>query len=580
MAFQGLAVIGAQTAAAAVSCSFAGGVVSITASANTDAVVAQIQSNTQIFFNGSSVLCGPTVLTTNTTAINITGGVGDQTVTIRLNDSAGALADWGKINWTVAGGSDGAAGDNLRISNASGASDPVDIAAGVSGIDLNNDGDLDVVQSGFENFTFEAAPNGGNVINLGGSTATGAPFASNVKGDAGNGCASNVGLCANGGTDANEFTGGSGNDTMITSGADTFAGGLGDDSMDGAADSTVDYSSSTAAVTVDLTAGIASGQGTDTLSAGIDNVIGSPQGDTLNGDASANTITPGAGDDKVDGAAGLDTVSYSDATAAVTVDLTAGTATGGSGSDTLKGIENATGSAFNDTLTGDTGDNVLKGGAGNDTLAGNKGTNTLEGGAGVDAVDYSWSADPVVLALNCTVTPGSGATTGTVDTIKTMENATLTTGDDTFIGNEFGNTVWPNGGQNSLNGDCVAGGAGGGDTTNYSVGYTEGVTVNMAGGSTAGDSALNFENAIGTAFNDFITGNAASNTIQGGKGSDSIRGGAGDDTLRGQGGNDVVRGGSGDDDMFGGPGKKDQGFGGSGTDLCKGFEKRKGCEIH
>ena len=43
---------------------------------------------------------------------------------------------------------------------------------------------------------------------------------------------------------------------------------------------------------------------------------------------------------------------------------------------------NATGSAFNDTLTGSDGDNGLRGGAGADTLAGD---------AGVDTVDYAAS---------------------------------------------------------------------------------------------------------------------------------------------------------------------------------------------
>ena len=34
----------------------------------------------------------------------------------------------------------------------------------------------------------------------------------------------------------------------------------------------------------------------------------------------------------------------------------------------------------------------------------------------------------------------------------TVENAILGTGNDIFTGSAFNNTVWPNGGQNSLNG--------------------------------------------------------------------------------------------------------------------------------
>ena len=54
----------------------------------------------------------------------------------------------------------------------------------------------------------------------------------------------------------------------------------------------------------------------------------------------------------------------------------------------------------------------------------------------------------------------------------TVENAILGTGNDTFTGSSFNNTVWPNGGQNSLNGcpDAVQGC--GIDTVNYSTGYT------------------------------------------------------------------------------------------------------------
>ncbi len=62
----------------------------------------------------------------------------------------------------------------------------------------------------------------------------------------------------------------------------------------------------------------------------------------------------------LDGAAGNDTVSYAFASAGVTVSLaSAGAqATGGSGSDTLISIENLIGSGFNDSLTGNAGNNV------------------------------------------------------------------------------------------------------------------------------------------------------------------------------------------------------------------------------
>ncbi|MBE9177903.1 hypothetical protein IQ268_04810 [Oculatella sp. LEGE 06141] len=54
------------------------------------------------------------------------------------------------------------------------------------------------------------------------------------------------------------------------------------------------------------------------------------------------------------------------------------------GQDTIAHIENVTGTAYDDTLTGDDGVNVLKGGAGNDTLIGAGGNDLLYGQAGND----------------------------------------------------------------------------------------------------------------------------------------------------------------------------------------------------
>ena len=193
----------------------------------------------------------------------------------------------------------------------------------------------------------------------------------------------------------------------------------------------------------------------------------------------------------------------------------------------------------------------------------------------------------MTLALNCGGVAGTGDAGEDVDVIDTMENAILTADDDAFCGNGFANTVWPNGGQNSLEGDGAGGGicvgtpaAAGGDVLDYSVGYETGVSVNMAGGATAGDSAVGFENAKGTEFADSFTGNEASNTLKGAKGQDNIRGGSGDDTLGGAGGNDVIRGGSGDDDLKGGAGN-DYLNGGGGDDFCKsgkGKDKVVKCE--
>ncbi len=60
---------------------------------------------------------------------------------------------------------------------------------------------------------------------------------------------------------------------------------------------------------------------------------------------------------------GVDTVSYETATSGVRVNLgsTSTQSTGGAGNDRLSGFENLTGSAHADTLTGSSGNNVIRG---------------------------------------------------------------------------------------------------------------------------------------------------------------------------------------------------------------------------
>ena len=83
---------------------------------------------------------------------------------------------------------------------------------------------------------------------------------------------------------------------------------------------------------------------------------GSAHGDTLTGNAGANWISVGNGNDTVDGARhASDTYDVAAAETGVTVDLGAGTSTGGSGTDTLKHIEDVSGSDFDDTPHGQLG---------------------------------------------------------------------------------------------------------------------------------------------------------------------------------------------------------------------------------
>ena len=114
---------------------------------------------------------------------------------------------------------------------------------------------------------------------------------------------------------------------------------------------TASYAGAPGGVTVDLGSGSATGDGADTLT-GVTNVIGSAFDDTLIGNASANRLNAGGGDDLLigragndllDGGSGSNTADYSLAAASVAVNIAAGVADpdGDGGSDTFIDIENA-----------------------------------------------------------------------------------------------------------------------------------------------------------------------------------------------------------------------------------------------
>ena len=613
-AFQALSVIGATTASAAVtSCSFSGGVLTV-GIAGAEVVSQDVAGN--ILFTGAlTSTLGGTCATSvnanvgNVTAINITGPAGasltNESLTIDT-EFATETVSYGAINWTVNLGENGAVppGDTFVVTNAGSLDDGVETDWGVSGVDLDADGDLDVVLGGIETSTHTTGTGTndevGDTVNAGGSTATGAAYATAITIAGGAGVGDQV------------LTGGAGSDTITGGGGDdTLAGGLGNDSLTGGGgQDAADYSASTTAVVVTLgPPGVGSGEGLDSLTT-IEDVIGSPQGDSLTGDANANVLTPGAGDDTVTGGAGEDTYDASDATEALTIDIGAGTSTGGSGTDTLATIENANGGGGDDSITGGSGANVIDGNGGNDTLAGGAGDgdglDEFDGGSGIDTIDYGANTESTTVDLFdgvnvCLTFDGfcsdANGVSGEGDEIlsNSIENSILGSGNDVFTGSSFNNIVWPNGGQNALNGcpDAVQGC--GIDTVNYSQGYEAGVTVNLAGGGTSGgnaDSIVGFTNAVGSAFadniigtdtnvgnslkggkgNDTISGNNGPDFINGGAQNDKIRGGAGEDSIKGAGGKDNIRGSGGADDIHGGKGK-DYCDGGGGNDHIKACEK-------
>lgn len=384
---------------------------------------------------------------------------------------------------------------------------------------------------------------------------------------------------------ANTLTGGAGNDILVGGGgADNLAGGEGND--------TASYDTAVALVVASLAKpddnrGDAQG---DTFYS-IENLTGSDFSDTLYGNTVGNILRGGKGNDTLigngggdqfDGGDNIDTVSYANVNVGVTAHLATGSQAFNSGAaagDTYTDIENLTGSAFNDTLVGDSGRNELNGGEGDDVLDGGAGTlgDKLNGANGTDVVSYASAAASVTLNLN---TGGTGGD-ATADEYIDIENVIGSEFDDQIEGDAQSNTLSGGAGKDVIKGgggnDVLNGGDGddtlsnlgagshsynggeGTDTVTYA-GFETSINVNL--GSTDqnsnGAGGLQFfnsiENLIGGNKDDQLFGDSSKNVLSGGAGNDTLNGAAGDDTLGGGEGDDTLIGGVGSDEHRGGEG--------------------------
>lgn len=123
--------------------------------------------------------------------------------------------------------------------------------------------------------------------------------------------------------------------------------------------------------------------------------------------AVTSKVTPAP--DTWDGGSGINTAYFAGIDTPITVNLANGTARRDHGDVSFGGvdlinIQNAVGSAHDDTLTGDAGPNtlwghdgndLLIGGAGDDTLDGRQGNDVLRGGEGVDVIRGASGADEI-----------------------------------------------------------------------------------------------------------------------------------------------------------------------------------------
>ncbi len=354
---------------------------------------------------------------------------------------------------------------------------------------------------------------------------------------------------------ADTLNGGGGNDTLYGfAGDDLLNGGTGKDTMYGAAGNdtyVVDSSTDVVVENADEGTDTVQSSATYTLSANVENLsltgsaaisgTGNDLDNVITGNAKNNTLAGLAGADTLIGGAGIDTASYAASDAGVNVSLQIAATSGGHAEgDTLSGIENLTGSAFNDMLEGDAG------------------TNVLAGGAGIDTLTYVHAAAGVVVSLASTkaqATAGAGS-----DTISGFENLIGTNFNDTLTGSSVANVIF------GLDGnDAIDGGAGadlmiGGNGSDVYKVDNVGDVVDETGtdGADTVASSVSFSlsdgvHALGTIENLTLIGSAAIS----GTGTDlanTIIGNSGANALYGLGGDDIIDGGAGNDSMYGGVG--------------------------
>ncbi|MBN1956655.1 MAG: cadherin-like domain-containing protein [Desulfuromonadales bacterium] len=301
----------------------------------------------------------------------------------------------------------------------------------------------------------------------------------------------------------------------------------------------------------------------------------------ITGSDGNDTIDAGGGDDSVNAGVGADIV-Y-----------------GGSGDDILHGgvgDDVLWGEAGNDTLYGDEGDDELNGGEGEDILFGGAGNDTLyvsdwryeylnntlymvpdeqgfDGGDGDgDNLDLSSAFEKIITEQRSIDYVSADLVSGSFPGIENIHGSEY---NDFLSGNAAANTLLGRGGDDMLQGREGADVLDGDEGFDLSI-YTDssaGILVNLqsgeaGGGSAEGDTLVNIEGVIGSAYADILTGDDQDNHLSGGDGDDIISGGDGDDVLDGGLGANTIYAGAGEDTIKAG-GENSRVFGGEGADYLE-----------
>ena len=391
------------------------------------------EGNDTIYSSVSYALLGrevETLVLTGTAAIAATGNGLDNALT---GNAAANILDGGAGADTMAGG----LGDDIYI--VDNAADSV-IEAAAAGIDE--------VRTALASYALAA-----NVENL-----TGTGMAQTLSGN----------------DLANTITG--------TSGADMIDGGAGADTMVGGAGNDIYYIDTAGDVVIELPGGgidtVRTMLASYTLGAELENIAGeAATGQTLTGNALANLITAGSGDDILDGAGGNDTMigGFGNDTYYVEAAGDVVTEAADAGIDTVittfadytlgANVENVTaGDAGPHSFVGNALNNVLTGSSGRDVLDGRQGNDTLIGGLGNDIYYVDSASDNIIEGFNAGYDIVYSATNYSLAG-RYIESVTLTGTSNTYaIGNTQANVIIGSLGDNVLRGlegnDTLTGRAG------------------------------------------------------------------------------------------------------------------------
>ena len=308
---------------------------------------------------------------------------------------------------------------------------------------------------------------------------------------------------------------------------------------------------------------------------------------------------------------------------------------GAGGNDTIFG------GAGNDQLFGDAGDDIIYSGEGLDTVNGGAGNDTIvwtfaggindyengetyDGGTGTDTLVMAGAAFTGLAIFNLATGVGSDdngsivitnfenfdgsglAAFQAVSVIGTSGFNVITLGNNAgqIDGGDGDDTLNGGAGDDTINGDAgddfIEGGGGadvinGGAGRDFTVYAASAQSVNVdlqagtaSGGDADGDTFVDIEDVLGSAFDDVLLGDGNTNSLWGGAGDDTINGRGGDDELSGFAGSDTIIGGAGDDSLDGHDGDDilegglgaDIFFGGAGSDTVTYINSGAGVTIN